>query len=66
MTNIRHFSDIASLLKEWEVYKHDDILTYRDHSYVSKYTKLATPVHPVPFMTCFDDSLEGYLSACKE
>jgi len=57
-----HNLDIGYILKIWSAHKKRDILTYRDQVYESKFSKDVSPVHPEPFMKCFDDSLEGYLS----
>uniref|UniRef100_A0A7S3WWK2 Flavin-containing monooxygenase n=2 Tax=Emiliania huxleyi TaxID=2903 RepID=A0A7S3WWK2_EMIHU len=46
---------------EWEQNKHDDIMTFRDASHRSVLTGTMAPPHQTPWLTSFDDSLEGYL-----
>lgn len=45
--------------------KHDkdvDILTYRDATVTSKFTKTKSPKHHTNFMLALDDSMECYLA----
>ena len=53
--------DCADLFKVWLGHKTENIVTYRDHSHKSKFTDDVSPQYPVPWVQCFDDSLEGYL-----
>lgn len=55
--------DIGYIFHIWEHHKHDDILTYRDQSFTSKFTGSKSPVHHSTFMDALDDSLECYLNA---
>ncbi len=54
--------DVSALFKEWEQHKQDDILTYRDRSFVSNFTGELAPAHRLPWLRCFDDSLEAFVS----
>ncbi|PMR72982.1 NAD(P)-binding domain-containing protein [Billgrantia endophytica] len=47
---------------EWEHHKHDDIMTFRDHSYRSLMTGKLSPPHHTPWLEAMDDSLEAYLA----
>ena len=49
---------------EWLDNKEENILTYRDKNHVSPHTGRLAPIHPVPWLECFDDSLEGYVNCC--
>ena len=52
----------AELFKRWNLYKTDDILTYRDKSFHSIFTQTASPIHE-PWLTAFDDSLKGFVKS---
>ena len=56
--------DTTLQFHEWEHNKMENILTYRDKSHESIHTGKMGPVHPVPWLECFDDSLEGYVNCC--
>jgi trimethylamine monooxygenase len=48
---------------QWEQHKHNDILTFRDHSYRSLMTGTQAPAHHTPWLEALDDSLDAYLNA---
>lgn len=47
---------------QWEQHKHNDILTFRDHSYRSLMTGTQAPAHHTPWLEAMDDSLDAYLN----
>jgi len=49
--------DVADIFHSWLGDKDRDILTYRDISFASKYTKVQSPIHTQTFMTALDDSM---------
>ena len=54
-----------NLVKTHLFAKHDkdvDILTYRDATVTSKFTKTKSPKHHTNFMLALDDSMECYLA----
>lgn len=53
--------NISHLLAEWVQKKKENVLTYRDQSFVSKYTGIKSPVHHTPFMKAMDDSYETFM-----
>ena len=54
--------DSSEFLHAWVRYKMDDILTYRNRSYKSKFTGTVSPVFHTPFMEEFDDSIQHFLN----
>ncbi len=54
--------DIGHLFHAWEHHKHQNILTYRDQSHVSKFTRKTTPQHHTPWWEAMDDSKEAFLA----
>ncbi len=46
---------------EWKKHKKQDIMTFRDHGYVSPMTGKKAPAHHTPWKDALDDSLEAYL-----
>jgi len=50
---------------DWEEDKHNDILTYRDKSFTSKYTGVKSPVHHTNFMYALDDSMDTFMHQKK-
>jgi len=60
-----HDLDISDIFHNWLHDKQHDILTYRDVSFTSKYTKTKSPVHHTTFMTAIDDSMKCFLSEQK-
>lgn len=55
--------DVSDLFNAWEHHKYDNVLTYRDHGHVSKFTGKKAPPAPVTFMEAHDDSLEAFVQA---
>ncbi|WP_240775965.1 NAD(P)-binding domain-containing protein [Nitrincola schmidtii] len=53
---------VNQIFLKWEQHKHDDILTFRDHSYRSVMTGTQAPSHHTPWLEAMDDSLEAYLN----
>ena len=54
--------DVADVYHVWEDHKKEDILTYRDRSFKSKFTGTAAPVYHTTFMRAFDDTLESFIN----
>ena len=52
---------VVQLFLEWEHFKHDGIMTFRDHSHRSVKTGTMAPVHHTPWLKALDDSMECYL-----
>ena len=46
---------------EWKKHKKENIMTFRDHGYVSPMTGNKAPPHHTPWKDALDDSLESYL-----
>jgi trimethylamine monooxygenase len=57
--------DVGTMFHTWEGHKDEDILTYRDKSFASKYTGVQSPVHHTNFMFALDDSLETFMHQKK-
>ena len=53
--------DVGSLFHVWEHCKVEDITTYRDRPFTSKFSGTKSPVHHTPFMKAMDDSLECFM-----
>jgi len=54
------------MFKEWHHHKDEDILTYRDKSFASKFTGTQSPVHHTNFMYALDDSLDTFMHQTKK
>ncbi|XP_074662396.1 trimethylamine monooxygenase-like [Tubulanus polymorphus] len=54
--------DTADMFHTWEHHKDENILTYRDKSFTSKFTGNKSPIHHSTFMEALDDSMKCYLS----
>ena len=54
--------DVANKFHVWEQHKQDNILTYRDQSYVSKFTGNKSPIHHTTWIKALDDSKETFLN----
>ncbi|ARW15913.1 NAD(P)-binding domain-containing protein [Komagataeibacter europaeus] len=52
---------VAQSFKDWKHDKVENIMTYRDKSYVSALTGKLAPAHHTPWMEAMDDSLEAFL-----
>ena len=46
-------------------YKVEDVLTYRDQSFSSKFTGTPSPIHLRNFMHALDDSMETFMNKIK-
>ena len=46
---------------QWKKHKKQNIMTFRDHGYVSPMTGTMAPAHHTPWKDALDDSLESYL-----
>jgi len=60
--NYGHDLDVSEIFYSWEDDKDRDILTYRDISFASKFTKTQSPIHHSTFMTAMDDSMACFLA----
>lgn len=58
--------NVSDMFHVWEGHKHENILTYRDHAFTSKYTGTTAPVHHTPFMKAMDDSMECFLNGASK
>lgn len=54
--------DTAEEFHVWEKHKRDNILTYRDQSYASKFTGTKSPIHHTTWIEALDDSKETFLN----
>jgi len=54
--------DVGDMFHTWEHHKDEDIITYRDKSFASKFTGTPSPVHHTTFMKALDDSMETFLN----
>ena len=61
-SNYGYDLDVRELIHRFAKMKKQDITTYRDQSYTSKFTGTKSPVHHTPFMEAFDDSLQTFLN----
>jgi len=57
--------DVGDMFHTWEGHKDENILTYRDQSFASKYTGVQSPIHHTNFMYALDDSLETFMHQKK-
>ncbi|KAL9989178.1 hypothetical protein ACROYT_G003698 [Oculina patagonica] len=62
-SNYSYDLDAAEITHTWYNSKMADILTYREHSYTSKFTGTKSLVRDTPFMKAFDDSMQNYLNS---
>merc|ERR1711874_805958 len=53
--------DVADMFHAWENHKQQDVKTYRDQSFASKFTGVQSPIHHTTFMSALDDSLETFM-----
>jgi len=53
--------DVADMLSEWEKHKVQNILTFRDQCFTSKFTGTPSPAPKKPFISNKDDSLKFFL-----
>eukprot|EP00607_Mallomonas_marina_P005750 CAMPEP_0182436800 /NCGR_PEP_ID=MMETSP1167-20130531/83712_1 /TAXON_ID=2988 /ORGANISM="Mallomonas Sp, Strain CCMP3275" /LENGTH=315 /DNA_ID=CAMNT_0024629369 /DNA_START=372 /DNA_END=1319 /DNA_ORIENTATION=+ len=52
---------MGEMFVEWEHNKHENIMTFRDCAHVSVISGTPSPVHPVPWLQEFDDTMEHFL-----
>ena len=57
--------DVADIFRAWADHKVEDIVTYRDQSFPSKFTGTPSPIHLSNFMHALDDSLETFMNKIK-
>eukprot|EP00092_Neocalanus_flemingeri_P022283 GFUD01024163.1.p1 GENE.GFUD01024163.1~~GFUD01024163.1.p1 ORF type:complete len:472 (-),score=101.62 GFUD01024163.1:204-1559(-) len=57
--------DVGDILHTWKGHKSNNILTYRDQSFASKFTGVQSPIHHTNFMYALDDSLETFMHQKK-
>ena len=60
-SNYSYDLDVSEMLHACEETKHDNITTYRDQSFTSKFTGHKASLSHTPFMEEFDDSMEHFL-----
>lgn len=51
----------AEMFKEWEHYKEESILGYRDHAFHSPCTGTKAPIHHTPWFKAMDDSMQDFM-----
>merc|ERR1712147_224032 len=49
-----------------DILKDEDVLTYRDQSFPSKFTGTPSPIHMRNFMDALDDTLETFMTKFKQ
>ena len=57
--------DYADVYHVWEDHKRENILTFRDQAFVSKFTCTLAPLYHTTFMKAFDDSLRSFVNFDK-
>merc|ERR1712045_476628 len=65
-TDYPHDLDVAEMFHTWENHKQEDVKTYRDQSFKSKFTGVQSPIHHSTFMSALDDSLETFMYQTKD
>ena len=58
--------DVGDIFHAWEHHKDEDVLTYRDQSFPSKFTGTPSPIHMRSFMEALDDSMETFMNKIKK
>ena len=61
-----HNIDISEYLHTWAGHKEQNILTYRDQSFTSKYTGTLSPKSLTTFMDAKDDSLTTFIGQLEK
>ena len=61
-SNYNYDLDTSDMFHDWHHHKDEDITTYRDKSFTSKFTGNKSPLLRTPFMQEFDDSLQSFIS----
>ena len=65
-SNYGYDLNVADMTHLWLKHKEEDIITYRDRSFTSKFSGTTSPVYHTTFMEAFDDSMKSYLSTKNE
>merc|ERR1712080_98973 len=55
-----HDLDVASIFHSWLAHKQEDLVSYRDKSFKSKFSGTQAPAPQSNFMEAYDDSLESF------
>jgi len=58
--------DVGDIFHAWEHHKDEDVLTYRDQSFPSKFTGTPSPIHMSSFMEALDDSMQTFMNKIKK
>ena len=58
--------DVGDIFHAWEHHKDEDVLTYRDQSFPSKFTGTPSPIHNRNFMEALDDTMETFMTKFKQ
>jgi len=58
--------DVGDIFHAWEHHKDEDVLTYRDQSFPSKFTGTPSPIHMCSFMEALDDSMQTFMNKIKK
>jgi len=58
--------DVGDIFHAWEHHKDQDVLTYRDQSFPSKFTGTPSPIHMCSFMEALDDSMQTFMNKIKK
>ena len=58
--------DVGDIFRAWAQHKDEDVLTYRDQSFPSKFTGTPSPIHMRNFMEALDDTLETFMTKFKQ
>uniref|UniRef100_A0A1I8GTI7 Flavin-containing monooxygenase n=2 Tax=Macrostomum lignano TaxID=282301 RepID=A0A1I8GTI7_9PLAT len=64
-SNYGYDLDVSKIFYEWEDHRAEDITTYKDRQFVSKFSGQQAPPPGQPFMKAIDDSLEHFLASCQ-
>ena len=51
----------CKVFKQWKGHKKENIMTFRDHGYISVMSGKVAPAHHTPWKDALDDSLKSYL-----
>jgi len=54
--------DVGDIFHSWEHDKDENILTYRDKSFASKFTGTKSPIHHSTFLDALDDSMQAFMN----
>jgi len=54
--------DTTQIFYEWANHKIQDVLSYRDQSFASKFTGTKSPVHHTTFMKALDDTMDTFMN----